>query len=437
MDKIYLINPPSDFLIDDKSNMPLGLLFLHAHLQNNDIEVEIIDLAGLKPEEWVIPDGGFIYGITATTPQFEAACKIAEKIKINGGIAILGGVHATCVPEDSLKYGKFDIVVVGEGETTMLELAQNKKALDEIPGLYYWSGGEIVSTGPRLFEKAIDTFSHPIIDSIDYKSYNCGVFTTADGDMVSGAQIITSRGCPGKCSFCCSPHIYRRKVRFHTTEYVENWVDYLNGYGYNTFYVVDDTVLLNSNRLRKMCDIFKSRESRWRACVRGDAVTLEKMEMLYDSGCRQVDIGVESGSQKVLDLVQKGERVEDNINAVNIAHSVGIKVKSCLIVGLPGEEQEDIDLTVDFIEKCAPDSVTLCTFIPFPGCDIFFNPDKYNYKVDHSKGYSKYVCCGADAMAESVAVKEENEKIVSFRRQLLNAIKDRSTNATLKNRNID
>lgn len=432
---IYLINPPSDFLLDDKSNMPLGLLFLHAHLVRNGVEVEIVDLAGQSEEKWIIPDNGDVYGITATTPQFEAACKISGLIKDQNkdSLVVLGGVHGTCAAADSMLYGFFDAVVVGEGEHTFLEMLRNKTWAN-VPGLWYMGINGPTASAPRIFEKNIDNFEHPRIDSIDYESYHCGVFTTDDGDMVRGAQIITSRGCPSNCSFCCSPFLYKRKVRFHSPEYIDSWVNYLNDFGYNNFYVVDDTVLLKPSRLEGVCNVFKKYNSRWRACIRGDAATPKNMKMLYDSGCRQVDIGVETGSQKILDLMQKGEKVEDNAKAIKLAHEVGIKVKSCLIVGLPGETQEDVDLTVDFVNENSPDSVTLCTFIPFPGCDIFLNPEKYNYQIDPHKGYSKYVCCGVDAMVESVAIDETNERIAFFRKQLLDAIQSRSTNVILRER---
>jgi len=435
--KVYLINPPSDFLLDDKSNVPLGLLYIHAYLKKNDVDVTIVDLAGKKPEEWNIPLDGDFYGVTATTPQFEDAQIIADMVKIPTNYVVLGGVHGTVATEESLRDSEFDAVVRHEGEETMLEVVTPLTNMYDVLGLSFKGlGNRVVHNPPRPFEKDIDKFPHPHGDAIDMSTYSRGVFTTSDGDVIKGTQIITSRGCPHDCAFCCSPLIYNRRVRYHSVEYMREWIEDLNTRGYNNFYVVDDTLLLNKKRLAAICALFKEKGSTWRACVRGDACTEEKLQQLYDAGCRQVDIGVESGSQKVLDIVKKGEKVEDNGNAIEYAHKVGIKVKSCLIVGLPGEEQEDVDLTKEFIRTHKPDSATLCTFIPYPGTDIYKNAHAYGYTIDPDTPYSQYVLCGADIMAKPVSTKERNKKILDFRQQLLDVISEvsQTTNQVLRKR---
>jgi anaerobic magnesium-protoporphyrin IX monomethyl ester cyclase len=304
--KVYLINPPTAFLLDDRCNIPLGILFIHSYLKSKGVDVRVVDLAGLSPTEWVLPCDGDIYGITATTPQFETAIKIAQLVKRPGNIIVLGGVHATCDTIPSLETGAFDIVARYEGEDIMWELAQGRP-LGSIRGIAYKDNEQVVTTETRPIKQDIDEYPHPLIDAIDISSYHCGVFTTIDGDNVSGIQIITSRGCPHNCSFCCSPFVHRRKVRYHSIAYMRDWLDYLKNHGYKDLYFADDTILINRTRLTQLCDLLKTNGSTWRACVRGDAVTQEKMNQLYSAGCRQVDIGVESGSQRILDVVKKGE----------------------------------------------------------------------------------------------------------------------------------
>jgi anaerobic magnesium-protoporphyrin IX monomethyl ester cyclase len=434
MSKVYLVNPPSPFLFDDKSNIPLGLMFVHSYMKQHDIDVQIIDLAGLKEEAWEIPDDGDIYGVTASTPQFPAAAKVATRLKRSGRMLVLGGVHGTCRPGESL-LSDFDIVVKGEGELAMLALALGHKP-GHIMGINYMHSGKIMDTGSPLTTRNIDRYPYPLLEALDIGSYKCGVYTTADGDAVSGIPIITARGCPHNCAFCCSPKLYGRKVRFHGIDYMDEWLAYLNAYGYRHFYVVDDTVLISLNRLSMLCEVLDKRSEGWRCCIRGDAATKEKMQLLAGSGCRQVDIGVETGSQRILDLVNKGETVQDNAKAIRLAHSVGIKVKACLIVGLPGETQKDIDLTKKFIRKQKPDSVTLCTFIPFPGCAIEQDPTKYGYNVNPATMWGQYFCCGAEP-AKGVQVADDRAQTEDFRQQLLDVIGENTTLNALKKRKLD
>jgi radical SAM superfamily enzyme YgiQ (UPF0313 family) len=424
---VYLINTPSDFLLDDKSQPPLGLLYIHSFLQKSGINVSIIDLAGQHSEEWKIPSNGDIYGITAVTPQFDVACQIAERVKTDNNLVVLGGVHGSCRPKESLQLGKFDIVVTFEGEETMLEIAQGKP-LEDIKGICYKNGKQIVENPGREPQKNIDLFPYPVFDAIDMGSYHTNVLRTSK-DILYGGLIITSRGCPHRCAFCCSPYTFKRKVRFHSIEYIKQWTDDLKQHGYTSFNLCDDTILLGMSRLQELCNLLCSGGYIWRAQIRGDVTTRDKLQLMYGSGCRQVDIGVESGSQRILDMVYKDESVETNGQAIEYAHLVGLKVKALLIVGLPGETQEDLDMTKNFLRQYRPDGITIGTFIPYPGCDIANNPSKYNYFVDPQAPYSKYLLSGKErVMAPISNSKIINEMTADFRRQILDVAEELGIN---------
>ena len=430
--KTYLINLPSPFLLDDKSNVPLGLKYVHSYLVHNGVDASIVDLAGKKESDWYIPLDGDVYGISFTTPQAEIAKRVSNLIP-SSRLIVAGGVHARCAKASSIFEGsRFDVVVREEGEYAALQLATTP-GVRGVPGTSYRDGNNVVQVRSGELEHDIDRFPHPIVDAIDHASYRCGVFTTDDGNTIRGAPIITSRGCPHNCAFCCSPKLYGRKVRFHSVEYVQDWIGDLANHGYTYYYIVDDTLLLNMDRLKGVCAALAGVKAKWRCCIRGDAATAEKLQLMYDAGCRQVDIGVESGSQKILDLVRKGERVTDNGEAVDLCHRIGIKVKACLIVGLPGETQLDVDLTKAFIAKHRPDSVTLCTFIPFPGCAIREHPEQFSYEIDPKAEYDQYYCCGSAGTGCAVAG-EAKGKTLEFRRQLEAAIGVSATLSTLKRR---
>lgn len=418
--KVYLINPPSGFLINERNNFPIGLLYLYSMLKKHNIDVSVLDLSGTS--NLSLPTDGDVYGFTSTTPQFDIVCKLASSVKKNNNLIILGGVHGTILPVESLLNTSFDIVCQREGEYTLLDIVKGIP-LDQIDGIVYKNhDGVIVTNKPRKQLIDIDELPFPLIEAIDYKTYTCYAFNTLENPLVKACHLSTSRGCPYGCAFCCSKAINNRKIRYHSADYIRQYVDYLKLCGYDNFVLIDDNIVANRKHLQNVCSILKEKKALWRAQIRGDLLTTELAQLMYNSGCRQLDLGVETGSQRLLNLLNKGEQVGDNGRAIQIAQSVGLKIKAYLLVGLPTENQTDIDLTIDFINTYKPNGVTLSTFIPFPGCDIAENPAKYNYEIDVTVPYSEYVGIGSKSLYESVGVKEIKENTIKFSKQLSDAI---------------
>jgi hypothetical protein len=196
--KIYIINPPSDFLINSKCLIPTSPLYIYSMLKYHNYDVSIVDLAGLSEADWNIPTDGDIYGISATTPQFATACRLAETIKTSSNILVLGGAHGTILPRESLADSKFDIVCLREGEQTMLEIVQGRELKDILGIAYRDSHGSIFINSHRV-PANIDSLPHIVLDGIDHKSYVLHIFTTKGNPIVRGFPILTSRGCPFNC----------------------------------------------------------------------------------------------------------------------------------------------------------------------------------------------------------------------------------------------
>lgn len=414
--RVYLINPPAPYLIDDRGQIPMGLMFLHAFLQKHDISVSIVDMTGHAEKDWEIPDDGDIYGITACTPQYPAALRMAEIVKKDTNFVVIGGIHATSLPDRCLGEGKFDAVVMGEGEHTLLSLVRNPR-----PGKWAWK-----------LEPNIDVFPHPDLDAVDEESYYTFALHSPDiKNQPRGMQIVTSRGCFAKCAFCASKFFWKRRVRYHSVEYMDKWLAYLVGRGYRHLYLVDESFIISKPRAIAMCALLgKYHEINgllWRTSARADSLTHGVLEAMYSSGCRQVDIGLESGSQRILDLLNKGETVEQISWAIKEAGKIGMDVKASLMVGLPTETEEDVELTVKFIEK-HPEigSVSLATFQPLPGCDIFFNPEKYNFKYEMAD-WSHWWTVGASEPPLVNRPEEDRERVAKHRQRLIDISGDRYT----------
>jgi radical SAM superfamily enzyme YgiQ (UPF0313 family) len=385
-------------------------MYLHEYLKVNGVKVKIIDLAGKK--RWEIPTDGDYYGISATTPQYPLA--LVAKAKIRGmnpqALIILGGVHATALVDDCYNDG-FDQIIAGEGEKKLLFLIG-----EEVPE-----------------EDHIDSFPHPKLESIEnYTSKMTYNFQGKIEEKECG-WMITSRGCPHKCSFCASQCMWHGKVRFHGIQYLRDWIDYYRERGINNFHFVDEQMVYGKNRLARICELLKETGGYWRCAARGDSMTYEKAEMMYDSGCRQITFGVETGSQRLLDLINKGEKVEDNEKAIEMCRRVGIGVKASLMVGLPTETQEDIDLTKALLERTQPDETQVAIFVPYAGCDIYHNPEKYGYKLNKSMDFTNYVGAGKDPYTP-VLDEGREETVHNYKKQLLNVVGEKYVLSTLKER---
>jgi radical SAM superfamily enzyme YgiQ (UPF0313 family) len=219
-------------------------------------------------------------------------------------------------------------------------------------------------------------------------------FSVGDEDYdVRGAGLITSRGCFYKCIFCASRKMWPMAITFHSVPYMEKWVDYLHDLGINNYYIHDDTFAVGK-RGKKLSEVFGKHNGVWRCSIRGDLITPETARVLSSNGCVQICLGVETGSQRLLDVLNKNETVEDNARAIELCHDNGIGVKACFMTGLPSETEEDIELTKQFIARTNPENIATGIFCPFPGCDVFENPDRYSYTLSGTEDYKDYWTVG-------------------------------------------
>lgn len=371
--KILLINPPSPFLIDDAVFPSLGLLYLSAYLKNNGFaDVEILDLDGGKPLPTKIDKD--IIGFYSNTPQFPSVMWLFEHFNnINTNkkaIYIIGGPHVSGKPEDA--FNVFDAIVVGEGERAILEIIK------------------LYSAGHRFkhdvikqhYIENIDEISFPDRDAIDLKRYHYYL------NEKLTTTIITSRGCPFACKFCAN-NVWGKTLRFRSPHNVVEEIKLLiSKYEYRSFMFFDDTMTVNKKRMAEICKGLEDLDIVYRCFIRSDTVDREILQKMRSSGCIEVGMGIESGSQRILNIVNKSETVEQNMKAVRLCHDAGIRVKGFFIIGLPGESKESINETIKFLEETDLYDIDITIYQPYPGSYIYKNKKDFDINFEDDYGHA-------------------------------------------------
>ncbi len=365
---INFINPPSPFLINQKAFPPLGILYIASHLDKHGIKARIIDLTEKENqlEEALRGESGpGLYGVTATTPQYPYVKKIKDILKKQNqkNVVIVGGAHPSSLPEKCLEDG-FDCVVLGEGENAVLEIA---KSYDE--------GKSLKRLIKHPYIKDIDTIPFPARHLINIKSYGYEI------EDAKATTIITSRGCPYECAFC-SKEVWQRGTRFHSAGYVERELRSLVSlYGFKSFQFLDDIITLNKNRLLDICSRIGPMGITWRAYVNAKTTDKDMLVAMKEAGCIEVGIGVESGSQKILDNVGKKSTVEENTRIVQECKEVGIMSNVFLLIGLPGETRETVEETRRWMERVRPEKFGFNIFAPYAGTPVYKNREAYDINL--------------------------------------------------------
>lgn len=384
--RIQLIHPPHPMATDDKMDAPLGLLYVASSLKEHDYGVTVTDLCGLKTEdkwrEQIIEAD--IYGLTSYVCTMDISVEIARickeinpKAKIIGGGANLTGLY------ESGDYGRwlipdiYDSVVIGSGELAILDLIKDYPNLKP----YY----------EHPLEVNLDLYPNPDYDMVNIQSYHR---TISEEQSIS---ILTSRGCPFNCAFCGLPS-QCRMVRYRSPKAVAVEIKrIIEDYGIRAFNFQDDTFMVNKKRVYELLELIAPMDIKFRVLGRAGLDTKEDYVRLKDAGCEAVAWGIESGSQEILDRMNKKVAVKQNRQAIEWAQDIGILDRVFVIIGFPGETRETIEETKQFIEDVNPSQYLASTFQPYPGTAIWENPFKYGVTKIYTD-FSKYVQINGDGL---------------------------------------
>ena len=384
--KVLLINPSFKRKIGKTDRIsptlpPIGLAYLASVLKKEGIDVKILDLNILNLNKKQIikfvneyqPE---VIGLSAVTITICKVFNIAQTIKKeNPKIQIVfGGPHPTSLPNESIEQEFIDFVVVGEGEITFLELIKElnkkgKKNFKKIDGLVFKNKDKIIINKRREPIKDLDSLPFPAIELLPLDKYK-----SRDSKYRKFMTILTSRGCPGRCTFC-NKLIFGDVCYMKSAENIIKEIEFLNKkYGYKEFHILDDLFTNDRKRVVDFCNLLikKNLKIKWKCCngIRVGTVDLELLKLMKKTGCYMLNYGAESGNQKILNKMRKGQTLKQIENAVKLTKKAGINCGCCFMFGNLGENEETMQQTIDFAKKLNPDIAMFSILIPYPGTPV-------------------------------------------------------------------
>lgn len=369
---------------------PLGTIFAAAYLRENGHEVQLHDVMfapgpetiqpvidRFKPDLLVIYDDGFNYLTKmCLTNMREAAFKMAQMAKENGCAVIVSSSDSTDHFDKYLDNGA-DFVIIGEAEQTLLELvtAIKDENVDSalIPGLATRKDGHTIHTGKRPVMNDLDSLPLPAWDLVNLTQYQTA-WRNKHGYF--SINIGTTRGCPFKCNWCAKP-IYGNRYNARTPENVVAELTMLQQqYGFDHIWFCDDIFGLKPGWVKRFAELVKENELSFKFKIQSRADLLlkdEQIEPLAAAGCNNVWMGAESGSQKILDAMDKGTTIAQIEEATAQLKKHGIKPAYFLQFGYPGETVEDINMTLLLVKRNVPDDIGISVSYPLPGTKFYEN----------------------------------------------------------------
>jgi len=349
-----IINPPHPYLVNPNLRAPLGLLYIAAVLEDLNEDVSVVNLSN-KVLNSIKLEEADVYGITCTSIDIKKVESLSKLIKkrFPKSKIIVGGVGA--YNYESFCTDSIDCFVIGEAEAIMESIVNHIKN-NNLP-------------------KTMLGMEIQVLDSIKFPARHLYENTLP-------LNIITSRGCKFGCSFCSSPSMYKHKVRFRSTFNIYREIRQLKK-EYNTDYFIfeDDMLTIDKERLLCICFALRDLDIKWRAMIRVKPLDIEMLNAMKEAGCNEVAVGIESFDGDVLKMLKKGTTVKDNIKALEMIHSVGIKTRLLLMIRTPGQTKDTMNLNRLFLQTVPYDKIACTTFTPIPLSDIWNNPDKYNIEI--------------------------------------------------------
>lgn len=336
---------------------------------------EITSVLNAKPVKYlIIYDDGFNYlSKMCLTNMREAAFEMARKCKETGCTVIVSSSDAADHYEKYFN-NHVDYVIKGEGEETLKELLltlEKNEDVSLLPGLVFKKENNVVVNPGRPVIKDLDELPLPAWDLVDMESYR-SIWTKHHGYF--SLNIATTRGCPFKCNWCAKP-IYGNRYTSRSPQHVIQEVEYLlKNFKPDHFWMCDDIFGLKPGWVQTFRDLVKEKHLKFQYKIQSRVDLLlqeDTIDALAQSGAETIWVGTESGSQKILDAMDKGTTIEQIYNATRLMKQKGIKVAFFLQFGYLGETQEDIDATIRMVQDLMPDEVGISVAYPLPGTKFY------------------------------------------------------------------
>ncbi|NPA95489.1 MAG: radical SAM protein [Thermodesulfobacteria bacterium] len=365
---IVLINP---YCLDQRLQdydikvPPIGVYYLAASLTQMGHSCHILNWYNLKDQKSLIeqelkrlqPDITAISILHANRWGGLDIARVSKRVFPHVPV-VMGGPGATFLWQHLLKhFPELDLIVMGEGENTLTDLVtrfDSNQSYDDLAGIAYRKNGVPVQNPPAPFIKDLDALPDP-------------------AQFFSFQHVISSRGCPWNCSFCGSPRIWNRTVRFHSPDYFVTQLQRLRQKGQSFFYISDDTFTLKKDRVISICQkiIDKGLDIEWAAISRVNIVDDEILYWMRRAGCIQISYGVESGSAKIRKKLNKNISDQEIQRAFELTRAYGIMPRAYFIYGNPGETKDTIKQSARLMKRIKPLSAIFYILDIFPGTQLY------------------------------------------------------------------
>ncbi|MDE7351428.1 MAG: B12-binding domain-containing radical SAM protein [Acetatifactor sp.] len=382
--KVALVSPEyydiAHFGVKRKEIPPFGVLYLASVIEQKGINVTLYRVSSEK-FSFDFTD----YDIVGFSISSSVTYSILKKVRYNSqycdnALLIAGGIHTTIFPEEVINDLEVDIACIGEGENTISEIidAYFSKNYNSIAGIVYKDegNGKYVYTPRRELIKDLDTIPFPARHLLPIEEI-------VMSDRLSNtnlpiAHILCSRGCPYSCNFCANQE---HGIRYRTGKNIRKELEYLiEQYGIKGFCITDDNFIVNRDRIEDICNEITPLKLKWSSLSRVNTVDEDLLKKLKQSGCIEIKYGIESGSPRILKLMNKQITIDQIKHAISITHNVGIRVKAFILHGFPGENIESTQETIQLLEELKEkiDRISLFRFVPLPGSPAYNNAQNYN-----------------------------------------------------------
>lgn len=353
-----------------------------------------------------------IIGFSCTSPQIKHALHLAKAVKTEKNYIVIGGVHTSALPHDLLDSGIVDAVVAGEGEKAFLSILEGNR--ERVVRCSYIDD--------------IDSFPFP--DRFLIKQER-NIQQAYRDNGVRIASIFSSRGCPFQCTFCASNSVWSRKVRYRSVNNIlDEFEQVVEDLRIDFIKFSDDTFAIKKDLFTEFCEekLRRNIKTSWGSNIRADTVDAGLLRLMKRAGCKEVWIGVESGSARILKDMKKGINLEKVKWLFKVALELGFFRRAYMLLGMPGESLDDIRLSEKIVDEIKPDAVGFTILAPYPGT-AYYDPLKHK-DVDWSHVDEYDNCITNTAFLSNEALHREQSRLVA---KYLNNIVYRQKNGAVKN----
>ncbi len=409
--RALLINPPTPLC--ERPNPPLGLGFVAAALEEADVEVRLVDLVTHRCDGERLaavlaeyrPD---IVGTTAVTMVFNAAIQTLRSVKAIAPeiLTVMGGPHVTFAAKETLDaVPELDLIVMGEGEKTIVEVARemrNGRDWSGIRGLAYRSDDGQVSVTPPQDPLDVNLLPLPARHLMPLGRYRA---------LKMPISITTSRGCPFPCIFCSARDMAGAKIRYRDAERVVDELEDLARMGFHQVNVADDLFTAKKKHCLAICDVIIERGLKviWSCYSRVDTINPDMLARMREAGCATMAFGIESANEEILKTVRKGITIPKTLAAIEMCVNAGIDPHCSFILGLPGETQDTLAETLAFCKRIQSmgASYGFHLLAPFPGTAVRKQMESFDLKI-LTDDWSEYHANRAIVETSSVSAADLN-----------------------------